>query len=166
LKIVFKKNKYYKRKVILSSYIQAGFKTVLLSSCIAGEAKKVGELYAALTERLLHGNTADVEQLLHGLDPQISESVHHDLKEALGSGHPLAVLGGGETTVKVTGSGKGGRNQELALAYSLQAQSLIKDPRYEVEFMSCGTDGIDGPTDAAGAFITRSANLLEIVKKL
>ena len=37
--------------MIISSYIQAGFKTVLLSSCIAGEAKKVGELYAALTER-------------------------------------------------------------------------------------------------------------------
>ena len=65
--------------------------------------------------------------MLQRLDPQISESVLHNLNEALCSGQPLALLGGGETTVKVTGSGKGGRNQELALAFALQAQSLIKD---------------------------------------
>ncbi|WP_126245124.1 glycerate kinase type-2 family protein [Chitinophaga rhizosphaerae] len=61
---------------------------------------------------------------------------------------PACLLAGGESTVQVTGNGLGGRNQELALAAGL----LIKDhPR--ITFLSAGTDGIDGPTDAAGAVI-------------
>lgn len=61
---------------------------------------------------------------------------------------PACLLAGGESTVHVTGNGLGGRNQELALAAGL----LLKDhPR--VTFLAAGTDGIDGPTDAAGAVI-------------
>ena len=59
---------------------------------------------------------------------------------------------GGETTVRLTGSGKGGRNQDLALRFALLAeeQGLPGD----WVFLSGGTDGRDGPTDAAGAVVT------------
>lgn len=58
---------------------------------------------------------------------------------------PLAFLAGGETVVRLTGSGKGGRNQELALA---AAQGIAELPNVLV--FSVGSDGTDGPTDAAG----------------
>jgi hydroxypyruvate reductase len=60
---------------------------------------------------------------------------------------PVCLLCGGETTVAVTGSGLGGRNMEFALAFALEIQDLDG-----VDFLSAGTDGTDGPTDAAGAF--------------
>lgn len=63
---------------------------------------------------------------------------------------PACLLWGGETTVTVTGSGTGGRNQEVALAAALRLDGA---PR-PIVFLSGGTDGIDGPTDAAGAFAT------------
>ncbi len=63
-------------------------------------------------------------------------------------GKPTCVLAGGETTVRVRGSGKGGRNQEFALQVALE---LRDEPGWSL--LSAGTDGIDGPTDAAGAFV-------------
>jgi glycerate 2-kinase len=62
---------------------------------------------------------------------------------------PACLLMGGETTVTVRGEGKGGRNQELALAAALALENTS-----DVAVMSMATDGIDGPTDAAGAIIT------------
>jgi hydroxypyruvate reductase len=64
--------------------------------------------------------------------------------------HPVCVMASGETTVRVMGTGRGGRNQEMALAV---APHLEKVPGTfsAVAFASIGTDGIDGPTDAAGA---------------
>jgi len=59
---------------------------------------------------------------------------------------PVCLLYGGETTVKISGEGKGGRNQHLAL---LAAQRLRKT--IGITVLSAGTDGTDGPTDAAGA---------------
>lgn len=68
----------------------------------------------------------------------------------------IVLIGGGEPTVVVTGQGKGGRNQELALRFSLNWLAKVKSyPRfaeYDVIMLSAGTDGQDGPTDAAGAF--------------
>jgi hydroxypyruvate reductase len=61
---------------------------------------------------------------------------------------PLCVLAGGETTVHVTGNGKGGRNQEFALVV---AEELAGEKGWAL--LSAGTDGIDGPTNAAGAFV-------------
>jgi hydroxypyruvate reductase len=58
------------------------------------------------------------------------------------------VIASGETTVKVTGGGKGGRNQEIALSV---AKALAHEST-DVALASVGTDGIDGPTDAAGAY--------------
>jgi len=71
---------------------------------------------------------------------------------------PLAILAGGETTVTIRGHGKGGRNQEMALAVAMTANRIGGDRKLEAEglpwvFLSQGTDGIDGPTDAAGAIV-------------
>jgi glycerate 2-kinase len=71
-------------------------------------------------------------------------------KEVLSNGHPLprpaCIISGGETTVMIKGSGLGGRNQEFALAAALEIQGFEK-----IVLLSGGTDGTDGPTDAAGA---------------
>ncbi len=71
-------------------------------------------------------------------------------KEMLASGHPVrppaCVISGGETTVTIRGSGLGGRNQEFALAAAIDIDGLPG-----VTILSGGTDGSDGPTDAAGA---------------
>jgi hydroxypyruvate reductase len=62
---------------------------------------------------------------------------------------PLCVIASGEPTVHVHGSGHGGRNQEFALG---MAKALAEDRHERLVAASAGTDGIDGPTDAAGAF--------------
>ncbi len=61
---------------------------------------------------------------------------------------PACILAGGETTVTVRGGGKGGRNQELALSAAIRLMSAKR-----IVVASVGTDGADGPTDAAGAVI-------------
>ena len=60
---------------------------------------------------------------------------------------PACVISTGETTVRVTGHGKGGRNQEFALAAAVPLAAVDG-----AMLASVGTDGVDGPTDAAGAF--------------
>ena len=74
-------------------------------------------------------------------------------KEIVNTGNPIAkpacIISGGETTVKVTGSGKGGRNTEFAI----QAAKFIQGIK-GITVLSIGTDGSDGPTDAAGAYCT------------
>jgi len=62
---------------------------------------------------------------------------------------PLCILASGETTVHVTGTGKGGRNQECALAMAGSLATLGAT----VVAASIGTDGVDGPTDAAGGVV-------------
>jgi glycerate 2-kinase len=64
---------------------------------------------------------------------------------------PLVLLAGGETTLAVEGAGRGGRNQEFALVAALDLQGVDN-----VALLSAGSDGTDGPTDAAGAFIDGS----------
>jgi hydroxypyruvate reductase len=61
---------------------------------------------------------------------------------------PACILAGGESTVTVRNrGGRGGRNQEMALSVAMDIDGLP-----DCVFLSAGTDGIDGPTDAAGAF--------------
>ena len=69
------------------------------------------------------------------------------------------LLYGGETTVTVHGNGKGGRNQQLALVFGLEVDGL-----HGVAMLSAGTDGTDGPTDAAGAMV--DGDTIEQAKKL
>jgi glycerate 2-kinase len=71
---------------------------------------------------------------------------------AAAGGRPLCILGAGETTVTVKGNGRGGRNQEFALA----ATPLVGSLGRAAVLASAGTDGVDGPTDAAGALVDSS----------
>ncbi|MCK4614624.1 MAG: glycerate kinase [Thermoplasmata archaeon] len=66
---------------------------------------------------------------------------------------PVLLLAGGELTVNVRGSGKGGRNQEFMLALLME----LKGVTAPFHILSIGTDGIDGPTDAAGAWIDENS---------
>jgi hydroxypyruvate reductase/glycerate 2-kinase len=61
---------------------------------------------------------------------------------------PACLISGGETTVKVTGTGRGGRNMELALRFA-----LLIDGKHGITLLSAGTDGVDGGTNAAGAIV-------------
>jgi len=67
-------------------------------------------------------------------------------------GAPLCLISGGETTVTVRGNGRGGRNMELALAFAREIEGTGG-----ITLLSAGTDGNDGPTDAAGAIVDGSA---------
>jgi hydroxypyruvate reductase len=71
-------------------------------------------------------------------------------KQVLVSGNPISppacILSGGETTVTLQGKGKGGRNQEFVLA-----SAIALERKKQIVILSGGTDGTDGPTDAAGA---------------
>ena len=78
------------------------------------------------------------------------------LKTHYGSGRKLAFLAGGETVVRLTGRGKGGRNQELALSAARGIEGLEGCCVFSV-----GSDGTDGPTDAAGGYVDwRTASVL------
>ena len=70
------------------------------------------------------------------------------LKTHAGSGKNLAFIAGGETVVKLIGKGMGGRNQELALAAAPAIDGIAGAAVFSV-----GSDGTDGPTDAAGGYV-------------
>jgi hydroxypyruvate reductase len=97
-----------------------GYQTLILSSVVEGEAREVVKMFTAFA------------------------------KEVRNSGNPIpapaCILCGGETTVTIQGEGKGGRNQEFALAAAMNIDGLEN-----IVVLSGGTDGTDGPTDAAGA---------------
>lgn len=99
-----------------------GLNSLLLTATLEGEARQVGIVLASFA------------------------------REVLASGNPVSkpagMVAGGETTVIVTGNGKGGRNQEIPLAAAVKLKGLEG-----VVLASLSTDGIDGPTDAAGAVV-------------
>lgn len=94
-----------------------GYKPVIITKYLAGEAKAAGRW---LGEEALN---------------------------AAASGKKIALIAGGETVVKLTGDGLGGRNQEAALA----AAELLRG-RQDIALFFLGSDGTDGPTDAAGGY--------------
>ncbi|MGR9071961.1 MAG: glycerate kinase type-2 family protein [Gammaproteobacteria bacterium] len=110
-------------KAILSTAGQLGYECILYSDNLSGEARAVAENLLLYAKKILER------------DPD----------------KPLAVLAGGETTVTLKGSGKGGRNQEMALSFALAAKEHELGCRWV--FLSGGTDGRDGPTDAAGGMV-------------
>ena len=84
---------------------------------------------------------------LSGEASDTGRELAEELRKYAGSGRKIALLAGGETVVHVKGTGLGGRNQELALA---AAQVLEGIPG--AALISVGSDGTDGPTDAAGGY--------------
>ena len=74
---------------------------------------------------------------------------------------PVLLISGGETTVKVDGKGKGGRNQEFALYFAIEMKKI--NPSKSFIILSAGTDGRDGPTNAAGGILNQGS--LEKIKK-
>jgi glycerate 2-kinase len=88
----------------------------------------------------LQGEAGDAARLL-------AQAARDEL-DAMQPNERRCLLCGGETTVVVRGSGKGGRNQEFALAFALEIEG-----DQGVSMLSAGTDGTDGPTDAAGAMV-------------
>jgi glycerate 2-kinase len=110
-----------------------GYRTMVLSTTIEGETRDVAGVHAAIAR-------------------EIRESAR-PLRA------PACIISGGETTVTLKGDGKGGRNQEFALA-----AALALNGQANTVMVSIGTDGSDGPTDAAGAYadsttLTRAAKL-------
>lgn len=96
--------------------------------------------------------TESVSENLEGEAREIAVDVANRALEARRSdGAPIALLWGGETTVTVRGTGKGGRNQELALA-----AAIALDGDDGIVVGAIATDGTDGPTDAAGGIIDGS----------
>ena len=73
---------------------------------------------------------------------------------------PVLLISGGETTVKVNGKGKGGRNQEFALYFAIEMKKI--NPSKSFIILSAGTDGRDGPTNAAGGILNQGS--LEKIK--
>ena len=71
-----------------------------------------------------------------------------------GINQPVALVAGGETTVTLKGKGRGGRNQEMALAFAIAAEQHGLNGSWT--FLSGGTDGLDGPTDAAGGIVDQN----------
>ncbi|MGD0668327.1 MAG: glycerate kinase [Bryobacteraceae bacterium] len=99
---------------------QLGFRTLVLSSSVAGETREIARMHAAIAR--------EVAEFGRPVKP------------------PACIITGGETTVTLRGDGLGGRNQEFVLAAALDIAGLDN-----VVVFSAGTDGTDGPTDAAGA---------------
>lgn len=93
---------------------------------------------------------APIEEVEQMMMSEIREHLLAGSKRQNGSDKPSrkALIWYGESSVRVTGEGKGGRNQELALRICRHLK-----PEERVAFLSLGTDGVDGPTDAAGALV-------------
>ena len=108
---------------------------------------------AARQARQLGYRTLILSSYIQGETREIAKMHAAIAKEIVASGHPVrppaCIISGGETTVTIRGKGLGGRNQEFALAAAIEIDGLKG-----VTILSAGTDGTDGPTDAAGALAT------------
>uniref|UniRef100_A0A915AMS0 Glycerate kinase n=1 Tax=Parascaris univalens TaxID=6257 RepID=A0A915AMS0_PARUN len=124
----------------------SGYSCHIASTTVAQDATLFGEQLAGLINSILGGMKP--EDALRNLDMTCIDVNCPDDDR-------LALLFGGETTVTLTGKGKGGRNQQIVLS---ALSKLLEDPDTEIKgefaLLSAGTDGQDGPTDAAGAVLT------------
>jgi len=105
------------------------------------KAEELG-VHAEIISAELTGEARDAAKWL------ASEARKRESAEAGKSKRPLCLISGGETTVTVKGNGLGGRNMEFALAFATEIEGVDG-----VVLLSAGTDGTDGPTDAAGAIV-------------
>lgn len=149
-----------------------GFETHVWSCAIEGEAKQVGKAFAivAFNFLLCKAGFQSVPAAMSKVSKEVPYlSVEWDVMctKLPTLSFPLCIIGAGETTVAVKGSGKGGRNQEVVVSYCLTFKHLMSShlpsnlweqtdalQLSSVAFTSFATDGQDGPTDAAGACVT------------
>jgi hydroxypyruvate reductase len=108
------------------------------------EAKRLGYHTTALSSRII-GEAREAARVFAGIVKDVQ-------RYELFTGKPACILWGGETTVTLVGSGKGGRNQEFALAFLLELREYGLEVSSGITLLAASTDGNDGPTDAAGAF--------------
>lgn len=137
-----RENDLFETEEILNHYSQI----VLSSEKVASIAKKLMEekgIRVTKDDQPWTGSIDDFEQ--HILS-KLSAGTSAETK-------PQAFIFFGECSVEVTGEGKGGRNQELALRMAKHLDKLEQD----IIFLSAGTDGIDGPTDVAGAVVNQDS---------
>lgn len=136
---------------------QLNYLPIPLSDVVTGEVKDIASKYAKLTKMFCQYLTAklSLDDLIQQIQSYNIPGINSKVLENLGislSNKDLCLILGGEITVNVRGSGKGGRNQQLALEFSDSLHNAKDDfENFEIYFLSAGTDGIDGPTDAAGA---------------
>ncbi|XP_077582231.1 glycerate kinase [Stigmatopora nigra] len=132
--------------------LELSFHPVVLSPGVCGDVRLVSRLYARLA-RFGQGASPELAAEMLELGPQVGVESGDLLRvmQTLEEGRGVAcVLAGGEPTVELTGKGRGGRNQELAMRVGLELRDSRPPPDGPV-FLSGGTDGQDGPTEAAGA---------------
>lgn len=128
-----------------------GSNTIALEAC-RKKAIELG-LNSFIITSQLEGNTVEVAESL------VKTAVTFQKDDSIKK--PCCLLFGGETTIKVSGKGTGGRNQHLALVAAL----LLKD-KPGITLLSAGTDGNDGPTSAAGAVVDTQTFKEASLKKL
>ncbi len=139
----------------LQETLKAGDPAALLSTNIILGSNRIAAVAACEQARRLGYNAVALTSSLSGEAREAAKMLYGIARDVRDSGllvnAPACILAGGETTVTLKGSGKGGRNQELALAF---LGELARDERRGegIHFLSASTDGSDGPTDAAGAF--------------
>ncbi|XP_069695442.1 glycerate kinase [Periplaneta americana] len=149
---------------VADAAIHSDYHSVIMSTEIEGLVTEVGKMYATVATSIcsvLHGSQCDLHAVFQSISRQFTirnkageEVLYalHYMKAKKG----ICLVAGGETTVIVKGSGLGGRNQELAMVFARcmneNAESHPFLNQFHVVLLSAGTDGIDGPTDAAGAF--------------
>lgn len=145
-------------------YIKNDYTPILLTKSLQGNLSQVSTFYSNLTLFVcdLYLNGTDVNTALKNeltlnscdIDKEIDIGfLTSKVIEASFNKHGLCILSGGEPTAVVQGRGLGGRNQELALRISVYLEEYYdRFKQFDIMFFSGGTDGIDGPTDACGAF--------------
>lgn len=148
-----------------------GYLPIVLSSVLDGEASKIGGMFGMLARYIIHAFSRKPSDARHsdnvqleldlvtsGVPKKILKKVVDMAGQSYNANKPICILTGGETTVNVKGTGLGGRNQEMVLGCALELDKLCHEDtsvlaNYNITFLSAGTDGIDGPTPAAGAVI-------------
>lgn len=130
---------------------------VHLSNAVIGDVSQVSDGYVQLAVLVrkamvsgLQVRKAELSECLKKLSIEERPGLINDLNEALLSGRDrdICLVAGGETTVALSGNGVGGRNQQMVMEFMRTCQERSVEGVY---LLSAGTDGIDGPTDAAGA---------------
>ncbi|XP_045479181.1 glycerate kinase [Harmonia axyridis] len=130
-----------------------------LSTNVSGDVEEISDFYvkiATIFQAFRTNKKTNDEVIDYLISIQsnlvLYENAWEEQIKNLDSNRDIIVVLAGEPTVFVTGKGIGGRNQQLALSFALKLSQMENAEFYkEIQFMSCGTDGIDGPTNAAGA---------------